>query len=201
MSNKQENYQLGHIKTAQTQPNITATLLIQPLPVTGHLGNKARNLGSVWQMKCPWITFPVLSSSFFLHSMCYAFQDFLCPTHFQRSSFHSKVNSITLHLNLVVFSLFSPHSLIHLLILDLLMRGENTHRLSATLLPVYILRSSNLFPDNPLELKHPVFCGRGYHIPIFMSAGRAAVTEVPGVVKRWSPYPGSNIPTLLGIKI
>lgn len=95
---------------------------------------------------------------FFLHVMCYAFQDFLCPTHFQRNSFHSKVNSITLHLNLVVFSLFSPHSLIHLLILDLLTRGENTHRLSATLLPVYILRSSILSPDDPLfRVKTPAF--------------------------------------------
>lgn len=77
MSNKQENYQHGHIKTAQTQPNITATL-IQPLPVTGRLGNRARNLGSVWQMKCPWITFPVLSSS--------SFSFMLCAMHFKTSS-------------------------------------------------------------------------------------------------------------------
>lgn len=81
VSNKQEHYQYGHIKPAQTQQNVTVSLLIHPLPLPEHPEGRVGNLGSIWQVENPWRDPSAQSSSFFLPAMFHAFCPLLQPYH------------------------------------------------------------------------------------------------------------------------
>lgn len=109
------------------------------------------------------------------------------------------------NLNPVVFSVFSPHSLINRSPFNFNLISEQwKQRLSAILLPLYKLRSSNSFSANPLVRARSTHFStrRAYHMLTLVSVGRAATTQVPGTARQpRSPYWSSSIPTSLWSKV
>lgn len=101
----------------------------------------------------------------------------------------------------VVFLVFSPHSLISRNLFNFNLISEWwKQRLSATLLPPYLLRSSNSFSANPLvrarSTHFPV--RRAHHVLTLVSTRRAATTQVPGTAHQPRlPHLSSGIPTSL----